>query len=228
MDFFDATNIPPVQAGGAHPIGIFDAVVSGTEAKSTKDGLNGMFVVTFQTPAGTISNRYNLWNNSPQAVEIAQKQLSALCHVTNIYRISFPKNSDGSPNMAMAGHELRNARLKIDVVPQLDKERKETGYVEVKRVLDTNGNEPGGKPNPAPQPQQQQTNAAQPQGWNTPGTTNPNPNPNPNQAPTGPQIQNWGPQAQPNPAPQANQPQQGWQQNQPQQGVIPPAPWTRT
>lgn len=196
MDYFDATNIPPSQGGGAHPIGIFDATISGTMAAATKDKSGGMFVVEFTTPVGRIDNRYNLWNQSLQAVEIASKQLSALCHATGVFRINFPKNPDGSPNMPMAGAELRNARCKIEVAEQLDKERKPTGYVEVKRVLDTNGNEPGRAPASQPQPQAQQSG------------TSPGPA--------------WGAQAQPNNPTQGNgQWQPGTSQAQPQSNAAP-------
>lgn len=231
MDFFDATKVQPSQGGGAHPLGIFDAMISDTKAASTKDGQNGMLVVTFTTPAGVISSRYNLWNSSAQAVEIARKELSALCHVTSIYRLSFPKLPDGSPNMTLAAAELRNARCKIEVTEQLDKERKPTGYVEIKRVLDVNGNEPG-KVDPPPQPQQQpgQQTTQNPgqQGWG--GTQQAQPNPQAN-----PAIQNWGNPGQVPPntqspqnsqgAPQQQQPNAGWTQQQNPSGAAPPPPW---
>ena len=141
---FDATQFDPVQGVGGHPKGIFDAQISNTSKEPTKDGQGGMFNVEFTTPAGKIIKRYQLWNNNPQTVEIAHKQLSALCHAVAIYKLDF--NNDGAV--------LRGARLQIDVQDQIDKETKQpNGYVEIKRVLDTRGNEPG-RVNAAPQPQQ--------------------------------------------------------------------------
>lgn len=202
---FDATNIPPEQGIGAHPPGMFDATISNTEVKPNKDNTGGYLEVEFTTAAGRIINRYNLWNQSQQAVEIANKQLSALCHATGTFRLDFN-------NKAAA---LRGLPLRIEVAPQ----KNDPQYVEVKKVFDKHGNEPGRAPMGAPaqqqpmqqpqqQPQQQAPMQQQPGG----GWGNPQPNPAPQQQPQGqPQGQPaWG-----NPQPQ--------QQQQPQQGFTAPA-----
>lgn len=193
---FDASQFAPKQSGGAHPIGNgYDAIISNTTIQPTKDNSGGMFCVEFTTQAGSIVNRYNLWNNSEKAVEIARGELSALCHATGIYKLDF--NNDGAA--------LRNARCKIDV--GLQNVSEPDGYVEIKKVYDANGNEPG-KTNAAPQPQggpapmQQQPNG----GWGTPNpnpTAQPQPQPQPNSAPT------WGnpnPNSAPNNNPAPNSP----------------------
>jgi hypothetical protein len=144
---FDATQHQPKQGGEKHPIGKFNARVENTEIVPTKDNSGGMFVVTFETPVGSIAQRYNLWNNNPQAVEIAFGQLSALCHATGVLRINYD-------NPVGPGAELRNAQLMIEVADQIDKEMKlPNGYVHVKKVYDRNGNEPGKTPALAAQPQ---------------------------------------------------------------------------
>jgi hypothetical protein len=151
MEFFDATQVEPQQGLSKHPAGMFDFLISSTYGKTTKAGDGGMLVVEFTSPAGRIENRYNLFNNSAQAVDIAQKQLSALCHAVGVFKLSFPKNPDGSPNLPMMAAELRNARGRMEVGPQ----QNNAEYMEVKRVFDVNGNEPGKSGNAAPQPQQQ-------------------------------------------------------------------------
>lgn len=216
---FDATQFTPQQGGTAHPVGNFDAQITNTFAKGTKDQTGGMFVVEFTTPAGKIENRYQLWNQSTQAVEIAQKALSALCYSVGIFKISFPNNPDGSPNMQMAGAELRGARCKIVVDYQIDKETKQpTAYVEVKKVLDMQGNEPG-RGVPTPQPQQQpvqqpiqQAPQQQPGGWGANGQSP--------QAPPQTNPQGWSPGPQQN-APQTNPSTPGWSQGPAPQA----APW---
>ncbi len=106
-----------------------------------------MFVVAFTTPQGMISKRYNLWNNSPKAVEIAHKELSALCHATGIFQLTFKDD----------GAALRNAQGVIEIDWQKGNEptaeKPGGGYTEVKKVLDRNGNEPGKAPVAAPQTQ---------------------------------------------------------------------------
>lgn len=189
---FDATNIPPQQGTAQHPPGMFDFMISHTEIKENKDKTGGYLEVEFSSPAGRAYMRYNLWNQSAVAVEIANKQLSALCHATGVFRLDFA-------NEAAA---LRNARGRMEVGPQKDDK-----FTEIKRVFDTQGNEPG-KSNAAPQQSPQ---------------VNPAPNPAPmTQAPGG----GWGNAQQPtnNPAPPASAPQ-GWgNANQaPQQPSSPPA-----
>lgn len=157
---FDARQHTPQQgSAGAHPIGIYDAQISNTYAAkcgpNAKDPNGTMFVAEFTTPGGKIEKRYNVQNNSEQAVAIAQKEMSALCYAVGIFTISAPTLPDGSLNMPEVGKELRGSRLKIDVGFQIDKETKQnSAYTEVKRVLDVQGNEPGKPATAAPQPQQ--------------------------------------------------------------------------
>jgi len=146
---FDANQFEPRQSAGGHPVGNkFPFEISNTEVKSTKDGTGGMFEVTFTTPAGQIINRYNLFNQSAKAVEIAHGQFSALCRAVGRYQVDF--NNDGAI--------LRGAKGCLDVGWQKGEEptaeRPEGGYVEVKKVYDVNGNEPGKTPAQA-QPQGQ-------------------------------------------------------------------------
>lgn len=150
---FDANQFEPRQFGSAHPVGNkFDFEITNTEVKPTKDGSGGLFVVTFTTPAGQIDFRYNLFNQSAKAVEIAHGQFSALCRAVGRYQVDF--NNDGAI--------LRGARGKLDVGYQKGEEptaeKPEGGYVEVKRVYDAAGNEPGKAPaQPQTQAQPQQT-----------------------------------------------------------------------
>lgn len=185
MQNFDATGIPPQQVSGKHPEGNFPFQISNTRVVPTKANDGGIFEVEFTTPGGSIINRYNLFNKSQQAVEIAQKELSALCHATGVFKLSM--NAD---NLAMCGHELRGARGVIKVRTQPGNEQ----YSEVEKVFDANGNEPGKSgATAAPQPQQGGNS-----GWGTPAQQQPNNAPAPSPAPQGWQA---GPS---NPAP-ANQ-----------------------
>lgn len=140
---FDASQFAPKQAGAAHPVGNkFPFTISNTSIEPTKDNTGGMFVIEFTTPAGSIMKRYNLWNQSAKAVEIANHELSALCHATGVFKLDFQND----------GAALRGARGQLDVA--LQDVTKPDGYVEVKKVYDANGNEPG-RTGAAPQPQPQ-------------------------------------------------------------------------
>jgi len=206
---FDASQHQPRQGGQAHPVGKFPFTITNTGIKGTKDEemlppeqrTKGMFFVTFTSPVGEHTNHYNLWNPSAKTVEIAHGQLSALCHATGVFRLNFDN----------AGAELRGARGMMEIGYQKGEEpsaEKPTGgYVELKKVYDANGNEPGKAPAAAPAPQ------AAASAW-------PGPNPAPQ---TSPPVNGsngsvgWQPQG-------AQAPQQspnGWQQGSTQA----PPPW---
>lgn len=222
---FDASQYAPEQGGQAHPIGKFPAFISNTAIQPTKDNDGGMFVVEFTTEAGKISNRYNLWNQSQKAVDIAHKQLSALCHSVGVFRV----------DMQNEGAALRNARLMIEVGKQKDSE-----YTEVKRVFDPNGNEPGKAGAPAPAPSAAPNPgfgapAAAPAGnWGGQPAAAPAPAANawggqPNPAPADhgqPPANAWGgaPAGQPGPAPSGAPGAAPWGGGQPTQAAPAPAP----
>lgn len=210
MQTFDARRFTPQQGFDKHPAGMFPFMIANTYGKQNSNGSGYHFVVEFKSDVGQISNNYNLWHSNAQTVEIANKELSALCYAIGIFQMSFPTNPDGSPNLAMFGAEIRGGRGRMEVAPQ----KNNAEYMEVKRVFDVNGNEPG-KPAVQGQPQ------GQPQGnadWGQQGqpqqAAQAQPNPPQNPPPGAPMTQQpgggWGnpPQqtAQPNPPPN----QGGW------------------
>ena len=209
---FDATQFTPSQSVGGHPPGKFPARISNTSIQETKNKDGGMFVVEFTTNAGSIVNRYNLWNKEPKAVEIAHKELSALCYATGIFKLDF--NNDGAA--------MRGAQCMIEVEKQADND-----YMHVKKVYDMNGNEPGKAPaGNAP---------TQGGGWGAPQGQQAAANPPAQQQPSQPQGQAWQPPGQqqaPQQQPTQQQAPQGWQ---PAPGAAPsgaPAnagapPWAR-
>jgi hypothetical protein len=176
----------PRQAGGGHPVGNkFPFTITAIDTVATKDNTGGMVVVDMTSPAGTIQNRYNLFNQSAKAVEIAQGQFSALCRAVGIFNV-------GNKGVALIG-----GKGTMDVGYQKGHEptadNPAGGYVEVKKVYDVNGNEPGKavqqqQPNPGPSAAPQPTNGG---GW---GQSAPNPQPA-QQQPQGQQAGGWQPGA---------------------------------
>lgn len=196
MDRFDARSVQPQQGVGGHPPGRFPFQITNTYVKPTKDNTGAMLIVELTSDVGRIENRYNIFNQSAQAVDIAQKELSALCHATGIYQLNFPRDNQGTYDMANAARELRGGRGIMEIVPQLNKDGTPNGYMEVKKVFDAAGNEPGKQGSaPQTQPAQQQTSNT---GWG-------NPQPNTNQPPpNNPPAQPWGGQPQQASPPPAN------------------------
>lgn len=216
---FDATQIAPRQMGGKHPVGNgFPFRITKTEAKAIKtepgeQPKGGLFAVEFTSPAGSITFNYNLWNASEQARKIAGEQLSALCHATGIFKLNFAND----------GAALLGAQGKMDVGFQKGEEpsaeKPEGGFVEIKKVYDINGNEPGKAPAqsaqqsyqggqsnpPVNQPQTQQGAPQVQSGWNGAAQQ-----PQQNQAPQQAPQQGWS--GQPQTQQQPPQTTGGWQQ----------------
>lgn len=175
---FNANQFEPNQGGQAHPVGLkFPFQITNTEIKENSAKTGGYFQVELTSPVGSIKKAYNIWykgENEAKTVEIAHGQLSALCRATNIYQIDWGNE----------GAALRGGRGMMDIGYQKGEEPTEAkpggGYVEVKRVYDAAGNEPG-KAQAQPQTQQQPQGGPTPQvqgagGWGQPqGQTNQQP-----------------------------------------------------
>lgn len=82
---FDATQVEPNQPFEVIPAGKYKAQAIASEIRPTKDG-NGQYLwIEFEIIDGELTgrklwDRLNLWNQNQQAVEIAQRSMSALCH----------------------------------------------------------------------------------------------------------------------------------------------------
>lgn len=226
---FDARSVQPQQPSGmgSHPPGMHEFQVTNTWLAPSENNNHLMLHIEFTTPVGRHVERFIVAGISEKAIEIANKQIAMICHATNIYKLSYPKDGNGNPIFDQAARELRGARGRFEIGFQKghepSAERPNGGYVEVKKYYDVNGNEPG-KQGSAPQPQQasqqptQQPMQQQPGGgWgNQQPTQNPAPQSNNNPAP-----QQWGGNTQPQQQPQGG----GWS---PQGGNAAPAqnpPW---
>lgn len=174
MTVFDANQHAPQQVGGKHPPGNkFPFAITNTEVKEVKGGGGKfLFEVTCTSPAGSIRNNYNLWNDSDQARKISVGQLSALCHATGIFKVSFDDPIKEGPG----GKELIGGKGLMDVGFQSGSEpsaeKPEGGYVEIKKVYDVHGNEPGNKPAQAQTNKPEDKPAVQ-NGWGAPNNANP-------------------------------------------------------
>ena len=184
---FNANQYEPNQGMSSHPPASkipFTITSTAIKENASKDG--GFFEVVFTSQLGDQIMRYNIWNKTPKAVEIAHGQLSALCRAVNIYQIDWTNE----------GAALRGGKGMMDVGYQKGEEptaeKPAGGYTELKKVYDAAGNEPG----KAPAQQQPQQNQNPPQGA-APLTQQPN--------------GGWGQPQQNNSQPAQAQPGQAWQ-----------------
>jgi len=146
---FNAQQHTPQYGGaGGLPPGKYKGVIVNSYTDNTeKNGVvTGGYLAFDLTPIeGPLAgqkqtDRLNLHHTNPKVVEIANKQLSAYCHVLNKFQFNDTAELHNIPFMFEVG---------------LQKEPNPNGYVEIKAIFDINGNEPG-KAGAGPQVQQQQ------------------------------------------------------------------------
>lgn len=138
---FDATAVAPDQGiGDPLPTGWYNMAMDESEMKPTADGTGAYLKVRFTVLDGQYQGRkvweqLNLRNNNPQTVEIAQKQLSAICHAVGVLK---PAKSE----------ELHNRPLKIRVGQKkaeggYDAGNRIMAYKNINEQLDTAGGDAG-------------------------------------------------------------------------------------
>lgn len=90
---FDATQVAPNQPFEVLPAGKYKVQVVDSDMRPTKDGTGQYLWLEMEILDGDyqgrkIWDRLNLVNANQQAVEIAQRSLSALCHATGKLHVS--------------------------------------------------------------------------------------------------------------------------------------------
>lgn len=89
---FDASQVDPTDDRDTLPAGDYLAAIAKSEKRDSKKG--GSFIsLEFEVLDGQAKGRrfwsmLNLWNSNAQAVEIAQRELSAICHACGKLRVS--------------------------------------------------------------------------------------------------------------------------------------------
>lgn len=141
LQAFDATKVDPTQGAGQLPIGRHPVIITESDVEGTKGGGSGMLVLTLKIIDGpqtgtTGPYRLNLYNQNPQASQIAERQLSAICHAIGVLNVTESEAMHAKPFMVDVGFQKGQE-------PNSGPDAK--GYTEVKKVYDINGVEPGKK-----------------------------------------------------------------------------------
>ncbi|AEX56078.1 hypothetical protein KL1_00032 [Burkholderia phage vB_BceS_KL1] len=211
---FNPMQFDPTQGVGSLPIGKHPVVIESDEVKANKANDGGYLQFNLRIIDGphagtTGAYRLNLYHSNQQTVEIANRQLSAICHVTGVFQLG----ANGSDTSV-----LHNIPFLVEVGPQ----KNDASYTEIKKVYDRNGNEPGkgGQGAGAAQPQAAGF-GGQPQGFGQQPQQQPQ-NPQGGAAWGGQPQQSQQPQ-QPQGQPAGGQPAWGGAPQQPQQPQGQPA-----
>ena len=127
---FDATTVAPSRPYQALPAGKYVAMVTESTMKATKENTGSYLQLTLEIQEGEFKgrklfDRLNLENRNPQAVEIAQRQLSALCHATGVMQLTDSEQLHCKPVLARvavrqeAGRDPSNEVKGYEALPPL-------------------------------------------------------------------------------------------------------------
>ena len=102
---FNAANVSPSVVYAPLPAGDYQAIITESETKATKDGQGQYLQLKLQIQGGEFAgrvlfDRLNLWNNNQQAQEIAQRALSAICHAVGILQVGDSQELHNRPLIA--------------------------------------------------------------------------------------------------------------------------------
>lgn len=212
------------------PAGWYNVMADQSSMEATNDG-NGAYlevrytILDGQYKGRKLFSRFNVRNNSAKAVEIAYRQLSALCHAVQVYEMQDSQQLHGIPLKLKVS--LREARRDEQTGKQYEASNEVKAWKHINEPTDAPaaggapaGGVPAGFGPPAGQP-------AAPGGWGQPAAAAPAGYP-PAGQPAGYPPANGAPAGYPpaNAQPQPQQPQQPWNGGQPAQPAAAPAqPW---
>jgi hypothetical protein len=99
---FDASKVVPKRESEALPAGRYTVTITESEQVPTRAGDGSFLKLTFRVEQGPYARRLlwtrlNLENPNPRAVEIAQGELSAICHAVGVLRPGDATDLHGIP-----------------------------------------------------------------------------------------------------------------------------------
>jgi hypothetical protein len=113
LEGFDARKVKPNTGFEAIPPGEYTCAIKEASRQETKSGTGDLLKLRIEIIAGDCKGRIlwdqlNLWNKSAQASQIAQGQLSAICHAIGIMQPKRYADLTGKPLIATVGTEKYN------------------------------------------------------------------------------------------------------------------------
>lgn len=138
---FDASQVPEQQEFSALPEGQYVVIATASEMKPTKNGQGQYLQMTFEVLDGPqkgrkVWARMNLVNSSQTAVDIANRELGAICRAVGIIK----------PNDSA---ELHNRPLLITAAVEIDERKREGNVIKKYEAVNAGGAAPVGNAAPA-------------------------------------------------------------------------------
>lgn len=141
LNGFDASQVPEQMEFTALPEGQYVVIATASEMKPTKNGQGQFLQFTFEVLDGPqkgrkVWARLNLVNGNQTAVDIAQRELGAICRAVGIIK----------PNDSA---ELHNRPLLITVAVEVDDRKREGNVIKKYEAVNAGGAAPVGNAAPA-------------------------------------------------------------------------------
>jgi hypothetical protein len=141
LNGFDASQVPEQMEFTALPEGQYVVIATASEMKPTKNGQGQFLQFTFEVLDGPqkgrkVWARLNLVNGNQTAVDIAQRELGAICRAVGIIK----------PNDSA---ELHNRPLLITVAVEIDERKREGNVIKKYEAVNAGGVSPAGNAAPA-------------------------------------------------------------------------------
>lgn len=159
---FDATQVEPQGISQQLPVSGsegYPVVITASEFKASKNNANNGYleltleVIDGEHKGSSGAYRINLFHDNPKTVEIAKRQLSAICHAVNVFQVADSAQLHNIPFRAVVGYQ----KLSPEQMEAKNKGEEVIPFTEVKGVLGFDGSQPGKPKNgqtaaPAPAP----------------------------------------------------------------------------
>lgn len=139
---FDASTVPEQESFAALPEGQYVVIATASEMKPTKAGTGQFLQIAFEVLDGQCKGRklwarMNLVNPNQTAVDIAQRELAAICRAVGVIR----------PNDSA---ELHNRPLLVTVIVEIDDRKREGNVIKTFEAINAAGGMPASVAAPAP------------------------------------------------------------------------------
>lgn len=121
IGYFDATQVAPREDFSPIPVGEYVVQIIDSDVKPTKSGNGHRLELTFEVMDGEYKGRrvfegLNLDNPNPKTVEIAQRELSAICHAIGKLQVSDSQELHYKPLVIRVDIEERDGYSPRNVV----------------------------------------------------------------------------------------------------------------
>jgi hypothetical protein len=125
LNGFDASQVPEQQDFSALPEGQYVVIATASETKATKNGTGEYLQFTLEVLDGPFKgrklwDRLNLWNPNQTAVDIANRQLAAMCRAVGVIKPADSAELHNKPLLATVAVEIDDRKREGNVIKKYE------------------------------------------------------------------------------------------------------------